>query len=345
MSIPYMNKLDVLRKISPALGPPGPGSPAVDARGPVIAIEGPGASLLREIRPVVERALRASGECDLRVWADSSVERARTPAVSPAGGKGIGAGEDIEMGGGAGEEKAVGMAPKGTRDYLLTILEWDAKSAEIVRHVTSRPPAGSATGASSSTIPVGGAANTTINTNTTKTGNDGSSSGSKTNSPDDKTHLTTSVGAATRKPLTPVALIAGGFSLTLSDRFASTVAITDPYSPVDHWQWMATLWRGIVGPDLVVYARSMTAEEEAAAMGASSSSGASSSRAGGGGAGGGSAGPVGTVEYRAPGVMVVRVAGDRVDEKTERRLAFEVMEWVRAGSYRDGYHFAEGPGV
>ncbi|KAF3766077.1 hypothetical protein M406DRAFT_106086 [Cryphonectria parasitica EP155] len=316
MSIPYMNKLDVLRKISPPLGPPGAGSPIVETRGPVIAIEGGHEALMREVRPVIERALRISGECEVKVWTDSSVDRALTPPDDGGGSSSAKkAGhvvEDVEMaeaqdkgshasssrhssiGGVSGtltptprSAGAGGAAPTAnllpphpgptaTFDYLQTIMKWHTKSAEMVKHITTRP-----------LVPAPG----------------GSISSSLSSS-------------SSNKLLLPVALVADGFSLTLSDRFASTVAITDPYSPVDHWQWMATLWRGIVGADLVVYVRAMTAEELARNSG--------------------------TVEYRAPGVMVVRVAGERVDEKTERRLAFEVMEWVRAGSFREGYSFGGG---
>ncbi|KAG7285478.1 hypothetical protein NEMBOFW57_010106 [Staphylotrichum longicolle] len=53
--------------------------------------------------------------------------------------------------------------------------------------------------------------------------------------------------------LLPIALLPAGYALTLSDRFACAVPIADAYAPVDHWQWMATLWRGVVGADLVVY--------------------------------------------------------------------------------------------
>lgn len=307
MSIPFVNKLDVLRKISPALSPPGVGSPGVATRGPVIAIEGGHVALMRAVRPVIERALRASGECDVRVWTVSSVDRGVTGEVGAMQNKksvGRHGGEDVEMtdirdklsvnsgsrhgsissGSRDGSKTPTprqpgkgGMVTAGTStlDYLQTIMEWHTKSAEIVKHVTTTPKP-------SSVIAEAG------------------------------------VAAAANITTTPVAFIPGGFSLTLSDRFASAVAITDPYSPVDHWQWMATLWRGIVGPDLVVYVRPMTAEEAARNSG--------------------------TVEYRAPGVMVVRVvagAGENnnVDEKTERRLAFEVMEWVRAGSFREGYSF------
>lgn len=294
MCIPYMNKLDVLKKISPPLGPPAPGSPGAETRGPVIAIEGGDPVLMREVRPMIERALRSSGECELKVWADSSVERPVSPSAPEGPAKKA---EDVEMAdaqemaashASGSRHNSVGGAsssggnntptprpgpayapptpqPPSVFDYIQTMMAWHIRSAEMIRHVTTRPP------------------------------------------PDDNR-------AAGRRPTTPVALIAGGFSLTLSDRFATTVPITDPYSPVDHWQWMATLWRGIVGADLVVYVRAMTPDEVAHGAG--------------------------TVEYCVPGVMVVRVAGDRVDEKTERRLAFEVMEWVRAGSFREGYSFA-----
>lgn len=293
MSIPYMNKLDVLRKISPPLGPPAPGSPSVETRGPVIAIEGASAALMREVMPVIEKALRQSDECETKIWTDSSSEKQKDVS-GPRSSERKGDGEDAEMSGTRHNDKdstesrtgslssgsagssttkkdasgtiGWGSHATGTFNYLQTIMEWHSKSAEIIKHIT------------------------------TKRSTPGSSS----------------------KPLLPVALIPDGFSLTLSDKFASTVAITDPYSPVDHWQWMATLWRGIVGPDLVVYIRASTSEELAR-------SGSSA------------------VEYRAPGIMIVRVDAEKgtVDEKTERRLAFELMEWVRAGSFRDGYSFGD----
>ncbi len=129
-----------------------------------------------------------------------------------------------------------------------------------------------------------------------------------------------------------MALITGGFSCTLADRFAVSIPIVDSYAPIDHWQWMATMWRGIVGPDLVVYVRS-----------AGAAAGAAAGAGSGAGAGGAAAPPVpsngGTVGLELPWVMVVRVDDDKgaLDEKTERRLAFEVVEWVRAASFRQGF--------
>lgn len=402
MSIPYMNKLDVLRKISPPLGPPASGSPAVETRGPVIAIEGANPALMRAVRPVIERALRGSGECEVRLWMDSSVvdnglSGLSTPPSREAGGgatarkrcSGIleGGGEDVEMGesqqqdkSGGGRHNSVGgsssrsrsrsrsrssnggsstpvpppaarrgtttefggggnSAPTSMYSYLQKIMTWHDKSAEIVKHITTQPLVYFPTITSPETE--GKSQPSRAATRATANNHNGSSSSRSSSSSSSSGRGTSS----STSRLLPVALMPSGFSLTLSDRFASTIAITDPYSPVDHWQWMATLWRGIVGADLVVYVRGSTPEEVSRNMG-------------------------GGVEYRAPGIMVVRVAttmttagngnsggggggssGDnnlnntKIGEKTERRLAFEVMEWVRAGSFRDGYAFGGGGGV
>lgn len=379
MSIPYMNKLEVFRKISPPLGPPAPGSPAVETRGPVIAIEGSHAVLMQSVRPIIERALRGSGECEVRLWMDSSVDNRlsglNTPpsrdggggaTVRKRGGSSSEGDEDVDMKeesqdksssrsssgdggsltpvppsarrgttttttnfGGGGRSSNNKSTTTGMFDYLQTIMSWHARSAEIIKHITTKP--------SSQYSPIITSPEAETKNNSTMT----TRSISRTNN-----YPPTSIsrsGSSSRSSISssrllPVALIPGGFSLTLSDRFASTVAITDPYSPVDHWQWMATLWRGIVGADLVIYVQGMTPDEVAK--------------------------NAGTVEYRAPGIMVVRVVGGdssastfgggggsssssgygngKIDEKTERRLAFEVMEWVRAGSFRDGYDFGGG---
>lgn len=315
MSIPYTNKLSVLRKISPPLGPPSPASPAVETRGPVIAIEGCASdTVMRGVEKVVERAVEASGECVLKVWRDSCMAAASVPAVprASAGGSIEGADEnkpadaDVEMRDdsssatgkddkGSVTSRSVSLASVGVGSvsgdavakpfgaYLQTIMEWHAKSEEIIKHVTTK-----------------------------KTDDDETLKDAE--GEDENGKVTGGAAASERRGSSsaklPVALIAGGFSLTLSDKFACTVAITDPYSPVDHWQWMCTLWRGIVGPDLVIYVRSSTDDELS---------------------------KLGVVEYKSPGIMVVRVNQEKgLEEKTERRLAFEVMEWVRAGGFQSG---------
>ncbi|CAI4211566.1 unnamed protein product [Parascedosporium putredinis] len=76
------------------------------------------------------------------------------------------------------------------------------------------------------------------------------------------------------------------------------------YAPTEHWQWMATQWRGMVGPDLFVYVKP-TADPGINLRN--------------------------TVELKSPNVMLVRVPMEgTLDEKTERRLAFEIVEWRAA---------------
>ncbi|KAI5235176.1 hypothetical protein E4T43_09459 [Aureobasidium subglaciale] len=103
------------------------------------------------------------------------------------------------------------------------------------------------------------------------------------------------------------------YTVTASNVFASRVAIKDAYKAADHWQWTATLWRGIVGPDMTVYVKEADKTED-------------------GGKGG--------VEIKEENrIMAVRrfkgteenggVEG--FEAGTLRRLGFEVGEWVRSG--------------
>ncbi|KAI7457244.1 hypothetical protein KC351_g18760 [Hortaea werneckii] len=135
----------------------------------------------------------------------------------------------------------------------------------------------------------------------------------------------------------PVILLPN-FSLHTSTAFALRIPIdaNSQYSAPDHWQWAATQWRGVVGPDLTIYVRD------------SSSGGSNTGAMGGetGGTAGGSRGRVvggnGGVEMGEEGnLFVVRrtvgggvgAGGKRsgeVEGSVLRRLAFEVGEWVRA---------------
>ncbi|KAL7798304.1 putative SNF2 family helicase [Trichoderma ceciliae] len=107
----------------------------------------------------------------------------------------------------------------------------------------------------------------------------------------------------------PIALVKG-FSLTISDRFACTTMNADAETPSDHWQWVASLWQGTVCPDLIIYAKPCDEDEIRT---------------------------LGTVEFsRHMGFILVRVPqGKGLDEATERRLSFEVMEWMRAAPFCD----------
>ena len=58
----------------------------------------------------------------------------------------------------------------------------------------------------------------------------------------------------------PLALVLR-YQLTSADVYACSVPILDLYQPLDHWQWMASLWRACVGPDITVYIRECEKDE------------------------------------------------------------------------------------
>lgn len=125
--------------------------------------------------------------------------------------------------------------------------------------------------------------------------------------------------AGSRKP-EPIAIIAN-YSLHASNRFACTIPIgsPDPYSPNDHWQWAATQWRGIIGPDLTIYVCDNSVEES-----------------------GKPAVEIEPTERKADyALFVVRKSSGfqegenegvnlQVSQTVLRRVGFEVSEWVRA---------------
>jgi HMG box factor len=104
----------------------------------------------------------------------------------------------------------------------------------------------------------------------------------------------------------PIALIPH-FALSTTDLFASNIPITDSYAPVDHWSWVATMWRGIVGADATVWIRCCDREEKDRA---------------------------GEVEVKTEyGAVVWRVCDDDSESERERgrrRVGFEVGELVRS---------------
>jgi len=263
MTIPYINKIRVLSKISPPLQPPGPTSPAPDIRGAVVAVEGMDKFLLAEIGDFILEYLMKDPSFAIKTWSASATSK--RPSTSQL--------TDTEMTDSAGstlnarveyEEKDPFV------EYLSIITDWHSKSREMAKFVTSAPiPYSSDHEVSSSSPP-------------------------PVNQPN----------AFQSSRTLPIALIQNGFSLTASDTFAVRIPINDSYAPIDHWQWMATLWRGIIGPDLTVYVTRAGREE---------------------------IGKWGGVDVRPDcAAIIVRIQDSgKMDEKTARRLGFEVVEFVR----------------
>ncbi len=279
MTIPYINKIRVLSKISPPLQPPAPTSPAQETRGAVVAIEGQDRELLAEVGAFIREYLTKDPSFTVRIWTApppppppsnpnpnqkriscspsqqaSDMEMIDGSSSSPTQGphNNLGAEEEEE-----GEEQE----EDPFIEAHVVIQDWLRKSRQITKFITTIP-----------------------------------------NPP--SPHPPPNHNPNPHPKILPIALLPTGFSLTTSDYFAVKCPINDSYAPIDHWQWMATLFRGIVGPDLTVYVTRAGREEV--------------QRWGG-------------VDIKSDcAAIVVRVGeAGKMDEKTSRRLGFEVVEFVR----------------
>ena len=295
MSIPFLNKIKVISKIAPPLQPPGPTSPAIECRGPVIAVEGTDQTLIAEVGKYLENCLSREDGVVVRTWSD--VEKRKT---SPKRSDG-----DVAMAGTTSRPNTPPEDPKEDKqsfilEYLDRIRAWHPRSAEIAKFITTVPHTSKPT---------------TPRHYFMHPENQRAGSGSKLDSPQCSPTSTPKSLPPTeeKKPaLLPVALLPNGFSLTNADRAASRIPIEDAYAPVDHWQWMATLWRGIIGVDLTIYVNSGPRDDDGRGVTPTL----------GGGAG---------VDVRTDArAIVLQCQNGRVEEKMLRRAGFEVGEWVRS---------------
>ena len=234
MSMPFLNKIQLLGKVSPPLRRPGPASPPREVRGALIAVEGDDQTAIQEVVTWLEDFLTRGGEHRVKV--------AQGPTAP----------ED-------GKEPALA-------DYLALMLEWHSKGKEIIDYITSVP---------------------------------------EQKEPKEAQGSQTETGEAAKIPV----MLMNRYHFFASNAYAARMPIFDAYSPIDHWQWMATMWRGIVGPDVTVYVKDATAEEMAKEK-------------------------VVDVQERERCVVVRREKGPgpvlgKLEESTLRRLGFEIGEWVR----------------
>ncbi|KAH7021182.1 uncharacterized protein B0I36DRAFT_393436 [Microdochium trichocladiopsis] len=193
------------------------------------------------------------------------------------------------------EDRTQASLPK----YMSKMLRWHETSEELVNYITHHPPKQAAAGQSAASVAV------------------------------DPSKM-------------PVAIVSTGYSLTISDRWAAALqqpGLMEPYSDEEHWRWIAALWRGIVGADLTIYVRERQGSSNDAAgsngghggvelLTASAVSASNSPT-------GASGGPTRAAQSGEDAcVMVVTLEKGRgLDEKLERRLGFEIMEWVRGGGF------------
>lgn len=289
LDMPFSYKLNVLRKIAPpkAMQKEYP-------RGPLIAIEGENTEAVSQLAKWMAETLGRDSELTVRLE--------ESPDVTAKGGR-----EDA-------------MA-----EYHLLAAQWLVKSKHILEDLelaTTAPPSAISTSkmdTSTDSTPTTVTMRTQIrdldeNYDDADTGfKSGTEMQVDSNKPCDASKPTETMDLdhpgtsslaqhATGKPITILPL----FSLHASNTFALRIPLTDPYAPSDHWQWSATQWRGVVGPDLTIYLRDGEAGVEKGKL---------------------------VEQSEEEGLFVVRRTeqnGMGVDGATLRRVGFEVGEWVRA---------------
>ncbi|KAL1903377.1 slightly ste11-like protein [Sporothrix stenoceras] len=357
MSVSYLKKLEVLRRICPPR--------SLSSRcGPVIAIEGDNAALREAVGRVVERILVSSGKCNVRVWTMASSSSTQEKPTDSGMGSSI-HGEDVSMapspesGGDCNSRRGSTSnetAQPGSLSFTVSTLgdvmqltpTWHKISGEIYDHihyasdhlglgplestaikVLSRKGKERATGPPSpARSPMEMQLSpTSLSPALKNRGLPSASENSRMSPASANSPASASPSATKTARLLPVALIKTGYSLAISDKCAISVPIDDLYPPVAHWEHMATLWRGTVGPDLVVYADASSAPVTIK----------------------GSNGPEpGTVYYAdQEGVLVVHVplsdaartsvddGIDIVNQSTQRRLAYDILELVHSRKFND----------
>ncbi|KJX94883.1 hypothetical protein TI39_contig4153g00002 [Zymoseptoria brevis] len=299
MSMEFWHKVKVLSQVAPPV-PVQPSAP----RGPLLVIEGDNPDAVKDLGAWLSKTLSKSDDLNVTLvdgpavvveagkqkimsryhrltadWLDKSGEILESLSMKPAS-----SGVDSVM--------ADATPTQASKTSSRTIEEKYDESDDSPKPVT-RSSADSGKSQEAGRMDSAASSNMDVDSGSTSSANSGKEMSS----------------AATSTK--PVSLIAN-YSLFASNFFACHIPITahDPYSPLDHWTWTATQWRGIVSPDLTIYVRDSVS---------------------------GSEGGKASVEIMADGnlfsVKRTKIEGKdelEIEPSVLRRLGFEVSEWVRA---------------
>lgn len=252
------------------ISPPLARGPNGPPRGAVIAVEGQESTLVNTILKHLGSLLIKDGNYAVRVF--------EGPDIRSQGSKS-------------------GQMGDATLDYLNVISAWHRISNEIVQFVSSKAPRTDSHASEDDNT----AAHQPDQDSTRKDSKSPRTQSNGRPSSDQQTK-----GAAS--PL-PVALVPR-YQLTTADAFACSTPISDCYAPIDHWQWMASLWRACVGPDITIHIRECDQSELD------------------------QYGPGNPVEIRLNDArtLIVRRARDsprEIEEKALRRIGFEIEDYLR----------------
>lgn len=281
MSMNFRYKIKVLGQVAP------PAPRRSVPRGPLIVVEGDNADAVAELGKWLSNELKKGDDLSVTMFdsPDLSAHRNKKPMVQ----------------------------------YHLLATEWLTKTDEIVDALAYNPDNTPTDSAMSDRSPAREQAMSSrdIDENYDDSPKDqsrrssGSGKAQNQESMDiDQTPTTAKPPARVLGSTKPVGLIAN-YSLHASNVFACRIPIgsDDPYSPGDHWQWTATQWRKVVGPDLTIFLRDAVVGETGKA----------------------------TVEILEEGNLFIvkrtKTSDGKaleLDSSALRRLGFEVGEWVRA---------------
>ena len=307
MSVPFRYKIQVLSQVAP------PAARTGVQRGPLIAIEGDNAEAVKSLAGWMKDLLAKEDEISPRLIDG--------PEVSPSGSK-----------------------QQMMAQYHRLAAEWLAKSNDVLESITVPTESLESTDAamsdaSNDATPAQSGRQVDEDYDVAEdaeaksdfqAGSDGRSSEKRDSDPHEKMEvdqpskrssvMSTNSSASARKAI-PAAIVAN-YSLHAANRFACAIPIggPDPYAPNDHWQWSATQWRGILGPDAVIYVRDAVADES-----------------------GKPAVEIGDTDMKVALFVVKRSRDEervteseskddivRVEPSVLRRVGFEVSEWVKA---------------
>jgi hypothetical protein len=214
MKFPYQDKIKLLGDISLPHKESSPLGSTLSTRGAIIAVEGDDVAAVKELSQWLNERLAKDAESQYR------------PLI-------------------AEPPKAPDHHGVTYEDYIDLIKVWHGKSKEMIQYITTP------------------AISPSPSQDTVTTDKDSDKDSEKGLSDMDRKDSATSsdspalVAASTSTPIElltakPI-IILPTFQLAASVAYASRIPIQGAYSCVDHWRWMATLWRGTVGPDLTIY--------------------------------------------------------------------------------------------
>lgn len=308
LSIPVLNKIKILAQAAPQLATPGPASPPHEVRGAILAVEGLDAAKVKVMTQYLAEELSKSDKFNVKTFSGPEVLLAEVDAE---------------------------VAPQGPETFLQTIGCWHKVSRDMCKFITT----------TLSDVSASTPLNTLASPVATQPPKPGNGTESESEDSKDTEMANTTIDAPERDPISavsprtiipstaalsivpskaaaiseptesklifPVAIVSR-YQLTTVDSSAISMSITDSYSPLDHWRWLAALWRGCVGPDVTIVVQGPDEGEKVSGenwdMG----------------------GTCVNVRLQDARTVVVRMGKEgELDEKALRRVGFEVEEFLR----------------